>query len=195
MSGDGIILSIRSLGYDKIAQIKSEAQAQADEVVAAARAKHEALAQRFLISTEEQAQADALRQEHAEVIANGRKLAEVKAEFLAQVEQAAKERLRTLRTQPDYDELFYDLCLDALNDLGAGAVLHIDPVDESLAHGLLKVLDSKSEGLKLVADISTVGGVIATSRDGKITCDNTFEARLNRVNSERSAQIWEVLQR
>lgn len=194
MSGDGIVLSIRSLGQNKIEEIEADAQRQAADAIEAARKNQEASAARYIETRIDQAKRDATRAEHSAHIANGRRLTEVKAEFLQRVARGAEEKLRSMRGNECYREIFYELCIDALAQFDECAQLHVDPLDEALAASLLDELNEVCPGVSIVADITRLGGVIAQSHDAKIFCDNTFETRLNRENSERSKEIWEVLQ-
>ena len=194
MSGESIVLSIRSLGYDKAAELNAQAQQQADEALAEARAKQEASAARYVEARVEQARNAALRAEHAAQIANGRLLAEVKSEFLQRVALTAREQLEHMRESSAYRTLLRDLCLDALERLEACATLHVDARDKALTDDLLEELQAACPGVEIATDIKTSGGVIAQTADGKISCDNTFEARLMRENTERANDIWKVLQ-
>ena len=194
MSGDGIVLSIRSLGFEKVAEIESAAKIQAEQAIEAASHKQHDSAEQYISLHVEQAKRDALRNEHSAAIANGRLLAEVKAEFLDRVAHKAQERLMELRDSPEYPALLCGLALDALENLGADASVHVDPRDVDVMAQCLAEGSKRYALISVIGDIETAGGVIAESADGKISCDNTFEARLARENAMKSKEIWEVLQ-
>lgn len=194
MSGEGIVLAIRSLGIERVAQLKSDAHLQADQVTTAASTKQNESAEQYVNSRIEQAERDALRSEHSAAIANGRLLAEVKSEFLERVAQKAHEKLMGLRDTPEYAGLLRGLAIDALRDLGADAIIHVDERDVDMMVKSFAKESKRYALISVIGDIHTAGGVIAESADGKISCDNTFEARLLRENATKGKEIWEVLQ-
>ena len=194
MSDDGILLAIKALGQEKQAHIKQEAQTRAAEAIRDAREKQEATSARHVETRREEAEREALRQEHSARIANGRILDEVRIDFLNRVGDKARQRLVSLRHDDAYGELLFGLCKSSLRQLGDCAVLHVDPRDVDLVEQRIDDLAKICKDVSVRGDIETVGGVIATSCDERITCDDTFEARLKRENAEGSKDIWEVLQ-
>ena len=95
---------------------------------------------------------------------------------------------------PEYPALLCGLALDALENQGADASAHVDPRDVDVMAQCLAEGSKRYALISVIGDIETAGGVIAESSDGKISCDNTFEARLARENAMKSKEIWEVLQ-
>lgn len=194
MSDDGILLAIKTLGQERQAQLKQEAQVRADDALSLAREKQELISAHYVETRIEDAQRDALRSEHSARIANGRLLDEVRVDFLNRVGDESRRRLIWLRDDKRYGDLLLGLCKNAVRHLGDCAVLHVDARDVGLIEPRLTEISDVCKDVRVVGDIETTGGVIATSCDGRITCDDTFEARLNRENTEGSKDIWKVLQ-
>lgn len=193
MSDDGILLAIKTLGQEKQAQLKREAHERAEDSLRHAREKQESISARFVEARIEEAQREELRNEHSAHIANGRMLDEVRVDFLNRVGVEARHRLSSLRNDASYGDLLIGLCKNAMRHLGDCPVLHVDSRDVELVESRISELADKCKDVQVAGDIETAGGVIATSCDGRICCDDTFEARLMRENTEGSKDIWEVL--
>ncbi|NJE76789.1 V-type ATP synthase subunit E [Thermococcus sp. ES12] len=195
-----IIQEINREAEQKIQYILSEAQKEAERIKEEARKRAEARAEWILRKAQTQAETEKQR-----IIANARlevrkKRLEVQEGLIQEVITALRERLAEL-PEEEYFPMLIDLTVKALEELGAESVV----VRSNLK--TLKLLESKlGEFRKTVAarlgrdveislgePISTIGGVLVETPDGAVRVDNTFEARIDRFESELRAEIAKAL--
>ena len=195
-----IIQEINREAEQKIQYILSEAQKEAERIKEEARKRAEARAEWILRKAQTQAETEKQR-----IIANARlevrkKRLEVQEELIQEVIAALRERLAEL-SEEEYFPMLIDLTVKALEELGGEACL-VRSNEKTL-----KLLESRLEEFRksvtarlgrdveisLGEPISTIGGVIVEAPDGSVRVDNTFEARIERFESELRAEIAKAL--
>jgi vacuolar-type H+-ATPase subunit E/Vma4 len=103
----------------------------------------------------------------------------------------AGQSLRDFRGSEGYSGCYGQLLSEALGELGDGdPVLHIDLRDESLCRALLAIMDLHCE---ISPDLQTAGGLIASTRDGKVVVSNTIESRLEQAKDRLKLDIFALL--
>jgi vacuolar-type H+-ATPase subunit E/Vma4 len=187
--------------------VESKARADADQVLADAKLKAEAIRKRGREAAEKE-RADILaraRQEaervrsqaiaSAQMKAGMRKL-ESREKLLAEVFAAARQKLTAASLQPDYERVIGDLIRDALSRLQTGAArLRADPrARELLTKPRLDAI-SKETGVRLELGpaLEKGTGVIAETADGRRQFDNTLETRLERMQDRLRARAFQLL--
>ena len=195
-----IIQEINREAEQKIQYILSEAQKEAERIKEEARKRAEARTEWILRKAQTQAETEKQR-----IIANARlevrkKRLEVQEELIQEVITALRERLAEL-SEEEYFPMLIDLTVKALEELGGEACL-VRSNEKTL-----KLLESRLEEFRksvaarlgrdveisLGEPISTIGGVIVEAPDGSVRVDNTFEARIERFESELRAEIAKAL--
>ncbi|WP_258083369.1 V-type ATP synthase subunit E [Thermococcus thermotolerans] len=195
-----IIQEINREAEQKIQYILSEAQKEAERIKEEARKRAEARAEWILRKAQTQAETEKQR-----IIANARlevrkKRLEVQEELIQEVLTALRERLAEL-PEEEYFPMLIDLTVRALEELGGEACI-VRSNEKTL-----KLLESRlgefreSVVAKLGRDveislgepIQSIGGVLVEAPDGSIRVDNTFEARIERFESELRAEIAKAL--
>jgi V/A-type H+-transporting ATPase subunit E len=182
--------------------VLSEAHAEADRILADARARADATRQR----AQEQAAAErtetlARASQEAErirqqVIATTQLKArtmqlERREKLLDSTFEAVRQQLPAAPQWADYDRIVRDLLREALTHLGADAArVRADQQTQALLtdHMLADISDELGMQVQLGAPLKQGTGVIVETVDGHRQYDNTLEARLGRLrNSLRSA--------
>lgn len=186
MAIEGVLSAIDRFAKAEIKQIEVDAQVKAEGVIADANAKAEREVERFVAESVATSERESVRQIHSAELASVRAQADVRRQAYEELFVLAKKRIEDVRGHSSYADLLASLIADATQGLGIDYVIHIDPRDSNL------VASFKPTG-QVVADITTAGGVIVVSSSGRVTRDNTFEARLERVRDERVQDVWEVL--
>ncbi len=141
---------------------------------------------------------------YEEVLAEGRMKAkrealQKKEELLNVVFEKAEDKLRTYASSGKYKESILDLTVAACKKLGSeDMVIYANEKD------LVKLQKSEGKIAKAVAPysvvnlsfgapIKTVGGVRASTRDGKVEIDDTFEGRLKREFDPLRVKVARIL--
>jgi V/A-type H+-transporting ATPase subunit E len=195
-----IIQEINREAEQKIQYLLSEAQEEANRIREEAKKRAEARAEWILRKAQTQAEIEKQR------IIAGAKL-EVRKRRLALQEKLIQEVITTLHERlsqlPDeeYFPMLVDLASEAVDELGM-------PKARILSNErTLKLLKARKDefesavaekvGRKVEMDIgepiNTIGGVMVESEDGSVRVDNTFEARMERFESDLRARIAKAL--
>jgi V/A-type H+-transporting ATPase subunit E len=103
----------------------------------------------------------------------------------------AQKTLISVRSQANYENILRKLLKETILELeGEEILLHIDKQDESLCKKLLKELKLNHE---IVTDITSIGGLNASTRDGKFIVFNTIESRLETAKVQLKLEVFAVL--
>ena len=195
-----IIQEINREAEQKIQYLLSEAQREAEAIKEEARKRAEARAEWILRKAQTQAEIEKQR-----IIANAKlevrkKRLQVQEGLIREVIEALKERLAELPDE-EYFAILVDLGAQAVRELGVDTV-----VLRSNERTLELLKDRLNDFKKAVAEktgvkikvrrgkpINTIGGLLVESLDGSVRVDNTFEARIERFESELRAAIAKAL--
>jgi len=103
----------------------------------------------------------------------------------------AVQRLTLLRQDENYPAIFRRLVEETIEAAREGAfVVHVDPRDRELCTRTLTALKVSRE---IRTDLTSMGGLVISSPDGRITLKNTLESRLERVREHKRREIHAVL--
>lgn len=115
-------------------------------------------------------------------------------------EETSLENKRAL-SKDEYFKVIMDLMLQAVRELGEEKIrvssnettlqLVAEKIDEIKA--FLKENTGMEISIELGDKIETIGGVLVENADRTIRVDNTFEARIERLESELRSRIAKVL--
>lgn len=117
----------------------------------------------------------------------------IAAEREAQVDAAyaaAQEALAGLRADSSYEATFGRLLDEALASSVDPSAVVVDPADETIA---TKAVAARGLEIPVKAEASSAGGVVVLSGAGRVRHDNTFEARLERVQDTTRTLVGELL--
>lgn len=167
-------------------QIVAEAQAEADQITEGVKRDAQAAADASVDRAVDEANQAAERELNADSTAHRRQSADVRREVFDEVFIQAGEKIKAIRGGKDYPQILKRLIAEATSDMGEGYVLHADPLDKELVAQL-------SPGVPCVADITTMGGIVVTSADGRVRRSSTFEDRLKRVQEDHIESVAKVL--
>jgi len=195
-----IIEEINREAEQKVKYILSEAEKQAEEIKAEAEKRARVKAEWILRKAQTQAEIEKQR-----IIANAkleirkRRLA-LQEKLINEVFKSLKERLATLPKE-EYFEIIKNLLLQAVRELGEDKVrvssnertlqLIAERINEIKA--FLKEKVDREVSIELGDKIETIGGVLVENANRTVRVDNTFEARIERLESELRSRIAKVL--
>jgi len=192
---DLIIQEINREAERKIQYILSEAQREAEKLKEEAKKRAEAKAEWILRKAKTQAEMERRR-----IVANAR--LEVRKKKLAlqeeYIERALEETRNRLANLPEgeYFETLVKLTAEAVEELGVDKVVvrSNERTLRLLAERLTEFREAVGNVEVIIGEpIQTIGGVIVESADGRVRVDNTFEARMERFESELRATIARAL--
>ncbi|MDI3475655.1 MAG: V/A-type H+/Na+-transporting ATPase subunit [Thermococcaceae archaeon] len=195
-----IIQEIQREAEQKIQYLLSEAREEAEKIKEEARKRAEARAEWILRKAQTQADVEKQR-----IIANARlevrkKRLELQEELIREVLAALRDRLAEL-PEEEYFETLVSLGAEAVRELNMDELV-VRSNERTL--GLLKSHSRKFRSrlaeksgrkvkIKWGDPVNTIGGLVVESVDGSVRVDNTFEARMERFESELRASIAKAL--
>ncbi len=195
-----IIQEINREAEQKIQYTLKKAQEEAEKIKGEAKKRAEARAEWILRKAQTQAEIERQRIVAGAKLEVRKKRLEVQEELIQKVINALHERLSQL-PDGEYFSMLIDLTSEAVNELKTPRVVILsnertlrllddrrDEFVEALAGKTGRTVE-----LQLGEPVGTIGGVIVESEDGSVRVDNTFEARMERFESDLRARIAKSL--
>lgn len=176
--------------------VKADAQSKAEAI--RQRAQEQAGAERTAILEQASQEAERLHSQAlatAQLKARSSELAH-REKLLERVFKSVKQRLMELQKRPDYDQIVYGLVHEGLEQLNSTKVeIHADPgTQKVLTPQLLEKLSKECHAeLSVGQPLEQGTGVVLDAAGGHLTFDNTFETRLNRLQSRLRPATFQIL--
>ncbi|KPU64043.1 ATP synthase subunit E [Thermococcus sp. EP1] len=195
-----IIEEINREAEQKIKYILEEAEHKAEEIKKEAERRAKAKADWIIRKAQTQAEMEKQR-----IIANAklevrrRKLA-LQEKLINEVIDSIKERLASI-PEEEYLEVLKGLIVEGIQELGEEKVVLSSNerthslIEEHLEEikGIVKEKIGKDVEISLGEPLETLGGVVIQNSTKTIRIDNTFETRMERLQSELRAKIAKIL--
>ena len=172
VKAEDIIREAEEKARQTLEQAKTQAQKEADEILSRAKLDAEALRRRILSSR---------------IRANRLRILDEKNRIVQQVMQSVENALADITADERFPDTLKRFVTEAVEAVGAD-----EPIVRIGFRGISKnqmdaVGKSVSKGTKLVIDeqaLDGLGGVVASDPEGKIVYNNSFKARLDRLDSQ-----------
>ncbi|MCS7364010.1 MAG: V-type ATP synthase subunit E family protein [archaeon GB-1867-035] len=171
-------------------KILSEAKKKAERIVKDAEEKLKRSVEERVKKTFVTVTGEEIRRKVAEAkLEAKRMILNAKEEAIKKVLDATIEQLKKITTTEGYTKILEKLIYEAGEALGGGElIVELSKKDEKLKLDWKKIAKKIEEdtGVKTIikkvnTNLDCIGGVIVKSADGKITFDNTFEEKINRL--------------
>ncbi len=156
---------------------KLRAMKEADEILAKARLGAEALRRSILSS---------------KVRANRLRLLEEKNRIVRSIISAAEEKLSAIAQTPKFMDSLKKMVSEAVEALNTDQTVVRIGFDHVSGKDLSSISSALPRGAKLVIEESAIdelGGVVASDPQGRTTYNNSFRARMDRMDSQLLALI------
>ncbi len=201
MSGlTNIIEIINSKTAEKEKEILSEAEAQKQQKLKDARAKAKTVTESITGKAEIEANAEVSRYEASAKLKSKYQLLEAKEALIEEVMTSTREHLEDLVKKKAYEKTLEKLIIDAAASLEEpeleiiipkGQANHIDL--KTVETAIAKATSKKTKLSISNEEVRALGGAIVRNKDSTMWVDNTFEARLERYESEIRDAISTIL--
>jgi len=201
MSGmDNIIEIINTKTEDREKQILSEAESQKQQKLDEAKAKAKQITATITGKAEIESNAEVSRYEASAKLQSKYKLLEAKETLIEDVLSSSRKHLEDLVKKKAYGKTLETLIIDAAESLEESELEIVAPKghDSNIDLKAVEAAVSKKTGIKTKLSISkdevrASGGVIVRNKDSTRWVDNTFEARLERLEGEIRDTISSIL--
>lgn len=187
--------------------ILTEAQDEAEQIKAEARAKAEAIRKRAQERAQEERRSilERARQDVERLRGQAVASAQLQArslqlshreELLDRVFKTVREKLPEIQNRPDYDQIVAQLLREALVQLrvNKAQVAADKTTQQILKKGSLRELSKELNGqFEGGEELEEGTGIVVDAADGKLHYDNTLETRLQRLESALRAAVYKLL--
>jgi V/A-type H+/Na+-transporting ATPase subunit E len=191
MSIEQLIESVEVSADERITELKEKAYRQSVEIRKAAEGKDEAIKQKYLDAVKKTIEAERNKL-FAKIKDETRMLfTRTKDELYKKAFFEAQKNLSLVRSRSDYENNFRKMLQEVVLELkGEDIQLHIDKRDENLCKKLVSELKLNCE---VVTDITSSGGLNASTKDGKFIVFNTIESRFEKAKALLKPEIFTTL--
>lgn len=191
MPYEDLISAVKAGAQERIKEIQERAQAEALKIRKDAEERTQSTRSAYL---EEAARGVKLEKSKFISKAGAEKrmaLARVKDDLFQKVFTRAAQQMASARNNPAYRESFKNMVREAMEELaGQEVTVHIDPRDEPLCR---EILTEIQRNCGVVTDLTTLGGLNATTADERLMVFNTIESRLQRAKELMKSEIMSAL--
>ncbi len=192
MALEDILRAMAEQARAEVARIKSQAESEASAVIAKAEEEARAIKARHLADSNIRGH---LQNERARLLNEAKRVAlhQVMATRETLIEEAfgtAKTQLARLREKREYPEYLALLTREVVEELGRELRIVVDAQDVALMRRITAELSVEAE---ISTGLNSVGGLEATTPDGRIGLVNTVEARLKHGEEYLRREIASLL--
>ena len=191
MSIEQLIESVEVSAGEKITELRQKAGRDAEEIIKEAEGKDGIIKKRHLDTVKKAVEME-----------RNKSLAKIKEETRMQFTRTkdevykkaffeAQKILSSARSRADYENNFRKMLREVVLELeGEDIQLHIDKKDETLCKKLLSELKLNCD---VVTDITSAGGLNASTKDGRFIIFNTTESRFEKAKALIKPEIFTTL--
>jgi vacuolar-type H+-ATPase subunit E/Vma4 len=191
MAIEQLIESVEVSAGEKITELRQKAARDAAEIIKEAEEKDEKIKKRHLDTVKNAVDMER-NKSHAKINEETRMQATRTKDNVYQKAFAdAKKNLSSARSHADYENNFRKLLKEIVLELeGEEIQLHVDKRDETLCK---KILSELKLHYDVVTDITSEGGLNASTKDGKFVVFNTTESRFEKAKTLLKPEIFTTL--
>jgi V/A-type H+-transporting ATPase subunit E len=178
---DGIIKEAQNKANEIVQNGKQEAERETQEILAKAKLDAEAVRRGILSS---------------KVRANRLKILDEKNRIVEDIIKSVEDKLSDLSRSNQFQDTVKRLVSQAVDALGSDQSIVRIGFKQISKNNLSDLGDSLPRGSKLVVEdhpIDSLGGVVASDPEGKVVFNNSFRARLERMDNELFTVISSTL--
>ena len=191
MTYENLIASMEAIAEKSVTEIAQKAHQEAEEIKQSAEAKAEAIKASYLETAEKSAEIERNKLIYSVKAENKMRIIKEKDAVIQRAFFDAKKSLDSFRDDASYKENFKKMLQEAVRELQEEKVrLYVDTRDEALGKQVLNELGKNSE---IVADLTSAGGLVVSTKDGKVVVSNTIESRLHNARELLKREIFSTL--
>ncbi len=191
MDYENLMKSMDAGAEEKMAELRQKAQKTCAEIKSMAHAKAIEIKRLHMDSAMKTVMLERNRNLYTANTEARKQIGSLKHELYNEAFALARERLASVRESGNYESIFRSMTEEAVRSLGEGeVVLHVDKRDIDLCR---KVAGGLGIRCDIRANNDCTGGLIATSKDGKVVVYNTIESRLETARRRLRLDIFNTL--
>ncbi len=184
MSAEKIIEQIKKDSEKEIKKIQKEAETKAEEIINKAKKVAEEQSKKIEENGKKEAENNKkilISKAHQNA---SRKIMNAKEEVISKCFTDAKEKLSKIK-EKEYQKIVETLMKKGSEKISGKTIVYISKESDKKIAEKLK--------LEVAGKIQSIGGIILSSKDSKVTIDNTFEGILKREQSDIRNKVGKML--
>jgi len=190
MALEDIFAALEEQADKEIEEILQDARDQAEGITERAAEEAESIRTMKVDQADRATRLEASQSVNAAKLEGKKRTAAVKERAVGEAFDKALEMLSNVRGSNDYPAMFRVLVEEALQGMVGDVDVLVDPADADVARSTIASLGVDAE---VKTDLTTVGGLVAATKGGRIKRRNTFEDRLDKVRQSARADVAEIL--
>lgn len=191
MDYESLMRSMEASADEKKREVIEKARREASAIVEDARANAAEIEKTHLLRATEAAVRDRNRSLYLARSEVKREIAGIKHEMFNRAFVGARTRLASMRDNNGYIVRFKKMAEEAASALGSHEiVLQVDKRDEALCRS---AMPSNEHVYDIRPDIESIGGLNASTPDGKVVVLNTTESRLETARERLKMEVFSAL--
>lgn len=186
-----ILEKIREDSEKEVERIIGEAKKKSEEIIKKSEKEGKERYEELIIQGKKNAELEKQR-----IIANARLQAkklilETKESIIEKTFSLAEKKLRDIVSSDEYESILRKLIEEAISSIPDKQLqILCDERDRELLRKIIKEFPRVELSEE---NISTIGGIIVKSKDGRIQVDNTFETRIERMRNDLRVKVARIL--
>jgi V/A-type H+-transporting ATPase subunit E len=192
MAFENLLKSVEESAQEKERELREKARITTESIRSDAKRRAQEIEQTYIAEAERSAETERnkelfLARGEIRALQSGNRLQVFEAAFTE-----ARRQLKSVRQGPEYPAIFDRLVREAIAAIGeqGNIRIHVDPEDAELCRTTAAALQVSCE---IVADLSSMGGLVVSSADDAVIVSNTFESRLLRAEEHRQLELYAIL--
>jgi vacuolar-type H+-ATPase subunit E/Vma4 len=190
MSYQNLFKALESQIGVEVEEVIASAKKRADAIARAAKREVDNLNKQLLEESSKEKGVKAKGQTSARELKLSKLMLNTKHDLFQQAIKRARQKLNEVPKKPEYQSILKKLIQEATADFPECSRIRVNTRDISLAQKIVKELNLKLE-VEPTTDFSA--GVIASSKDGRMSVSNTLELRLERLIPLITPQVAGIL--
>ena len=191
MTYENLIASMEVTAEKSVTETTQKAHQEAEEIKQSAEAKAETIKASYLETAEKTAEMERNKLIYNVKAENKMRIIKEKDAVIQRAFFDAQKSLDSFRDDPSYKENFKKMLQEAVRELEEEKVrLYVDTRDKALGK---QVLDELGKNSEIVADLTSAGGLVVSTKDGKVVVSNTIESRLHNARELLKREIFSTL--
>jgi len=180
----------------KAGELIREAEAKAKQMEEEAKAEAKKEAETFLAKARLEAEALRRRILSSKVRANRLRLLEEKNRIVRSILSGVEERLSVISDTPGFMDMVKKMVNEAVEAVGADQAVVRVGFNQASSKGLDSLSKDLPRGAKLVVEegaLDQLGGVVASGASNRVTYNNSFRARMDRLGTQLLTVISSIV--
>lgn len=190
MGLEDILKAMEEEAKAEMADILAEAEAAAKEILAEAEARARQARQRHRQEVLPGAAAEEARILNEARLEALKVVMQTREDLIDQAFQAARQELSAMRSLPEYPEVLRRWTGEVYEELGEDLAVSVGAEDLELARSMLAEMGMNA---RVASNLDSAGGLVATSKDGRILVVNTVDSRLENARQLLRREVAQII--